>query len=114
MSIPYQSEPPPSPPARLASPTQRFWQALNQWFRVNTFAPAWLGKRWGHPLIGMAAAILLQLIAVSLRELLVYLFPQAGFYSALSLLSVAIIALSWGAGPSIASTLFGAILLVVV
>jgi PAS domain S-box-containing protein len=111
MSISHHTEPPPSPPARLASPAQRFWQALNQWFRVNTFAPAWLGKRWGHPLIGILAAILSQLIALGIRQALVQAFPQGGFYIALSFLSVAIIALSWGAGPSIVSTLFGAVLL---
>ncbi len=115
MNLLPSSEPPPSPgKAAAGNLIQRSWQTLYRWFLVNTFAPAWLGKQWGHPLIGMAAAILLQVIAVSLRQLLIQVFPQAGFYNALSLLSVAIIALSWGAGPSIVSALFGAALLVMV
>ncbi|HEU5369937.1 MAG TPA: PAS domain-containing protein, partial [Ktedonobacterales bacterium] len=96
------------------NPLYRFWQALHRWFQVNTFAPAWLGKRWGHPLAGMVAAILLQLLALGIRNLLMYLFPQSSLFIALSLLIVAIIALSWGAGPSTVSTLFGAILLIII
>ncbi|HEY7355923.1 MAG TPA: ATP-binding protein [Ktedonobacterales bacterium] len=96
------------------NPLYRFWQALHRWFQVNTFAPAWLGKRWSHPLLGITAAILLPLLALGLRHVLMYAFPQGSFFVALSLLIVAIIALSWGAGPSVVSTLVGAILLITV
>ncbi|HLW03767.1 MAG TPA: ATP-binding protein [Ktedonobacterales bacterium] len=116
MNIPRQSESPHSPPKMLASgkSARRFWQAPWHWFRVNTFAPAWLGKQWAHPFIGIGAAILSQLLVVGIREALLQLFPQGTFYSALSLLSVAVIALSWGAGSSIISTLLGACLLGIV
>ncbi|HEU5367261.1 MAG TPA: ATP-binding protein [Ktedonobacterales bacterium] len=112
--LPPSESPPSQGKAASGNLLPRFWRALYRWFLDNTFAPAWLGKRWGHPLVGFMAAIFLQIIAMSLRQLLVQFFPQAGFYNALSFLSVAIIALSWGVGPSIVSTLFGAILLVVV
>jgi PAS domain S-box-containing protein len=90
---------------------RHFWRALRHWFRVNTFAPSWIGKQWAHPLLGICVAILSQLVVLGLRQVLIQLFPQAVFYSALSLFSVAFIALSWGAGPSIISTLMGALLL---
>jgi PAS domain S-box-containing protein len=89
---------------------RRFWQALRHWFRVNTFTPAWLGKRRNHPLMGIIIALLSQLIVLSLKQLLVQVFPTVSLYAPLSLLCIAIIALSWGAGPSIVSTLFGALL----
>jgi PAS domain S-box-containing protein len=87
---------------------QRLWRGLRHWFRVNTFAPAWLGQPWQHPLIGIGTAILSQVLVLGIRQALVQVFPQSAFYNALSLLMVSIIALSWGAGPSVIATLFGA------
>ena len=116
MGLPHQSEPSPAPQQMPGpgKPTRRLWQRLGHWFRVNTFTPAWLGPPWGHPLVGICVAILSQLIVVGLRQLLVQIFPQAASYNVLSILSVAIIALSWGAGPSIISMLLGATFLAVV
>ncbi|HEY7349488.1 MAG TPA: ATP-binding protein [Ktedonobacterales bacterium] len=92
-------------------PTRRFWLAVARWFRVNTFAPAWLGERWGHPLWGILAALLLQGAAITLTLLLEKVFPAYVFQSVLSMLGVAVIALSWGAGPSVVATIIGALLI---
>jgi signal transduction histidine kinase len=90
----------------------RPWLALQHWLAANTFAPTWLPRRWRHPVVGYLVAVLAQLAAISLtlhlHLALLQAFPYRG---ALSDLVVVLIALCWGVGPSVLSTLVGAALL---
>ncbi len=88
-----------------------YWQGMQQWLLVNTFAPSWLPNRWHIPLIGYIVAIMLQGIFVTVTLLLLQLFPTFAFSGVLEVVVVALVALSWGAGPSLVATLVGALLL---
>src|SRR5437870_5010544 len=38
------------------------WRRVHRWFQKNTFTPTWLPKKkWNHPIIGYAAAVVLQI-----------------------------------------------------
>lgn len=80
----------------------------------RTRLPLWrrLGVplRW-HRAVGYIVAVLAQVAAVSLTRQLGHLWPGFAFPGALSLLVVAVVALSWGAGATILTTLTGAALL---
>jgi signal transduction histidine kinase len=86
---------------------------VSQWFVDNTFLPEWQWlPRWlRHPWSGFVLAALLQVGAALITLGLVVLLPMFSYVGTLELLVVALIALSFGAGPSLAATLFGAILL---
>lgn len=85
---------------------------LRAWFVNNTFAPPWLPERLQHPVLGYLIAGLLQALAVLLTyylgaQLQVFTVAFAGL---LQILVIALVALSWGVGPSIVATLVGAAL----
>jgi len=82
-----------------------------RWFLTHTFTPLWLPKQWRHPVVGYVVAILLQLIAIFATLLLLQIFPSFTFTALLEVLAVALVALNWGAGPSLAGTVIGAALL---
>jgi GAF domain-containing protein len=86
------------------------WHALRDWIAASTFTPTWLKGPWRHPLIGYLVAVLLQLLAAAASALLVDAFPGFAFTGVLSLLMILIIALAWGAGPSLLAALAGAVL----
>jgi signal transduction histidine kinase len=94
----------PRAPRRALSPVWR-------WFAANTFLPEWLPARLRHPLSGFVVAAALELLSAFCTLGLVLIFPSFSYVGTLELLVVALIALSWGAGPSLAATAFGAILL---
>jgi len=89
----------------------RFWQPVCRWFQDNTFAPAWLPGRWQHPLVGALVGAALEATAVTIDLLLLQVFPTFQLTGILLLLPVLLVALTWGAGPSLISTLVGAALL---
>jgi len=82
------------------------------WFVINTFAPRWLHSRWSHPALGYAVAVLLQAVTVFAVSALIHVYPTFLFLADLVILVVMLIALGWGAGPSIFATIVGAILLI--
>ena len=85
---------------------------LRYWFVSNTFAPSWLPVSLQHPFFGYLVALLLQTVAVLSTFLLdtrLQVFTIA-FAGLLEVLIIALVALSWGVGPSIVATLFGACL----
>jgi signal transduction histidine kinase len=88
-----------------------FWQGILCWLRERTFAPSWLPGAWRTPIIGYLVAIALQGIFVTVSLLLVHTFPTFAFAGVLEVVIVALIALQWGAGPSLVATLTGALLL---
>lgn len=82
------------------------------WFVSNTFAPTWLPERLQNPFLGYVVAMLLQAIAVLAThylgvQLQVFTIAFAGL---LQMLAIALVALGWGVGPSIVTTLIGACL----
>src|SRR5712692_1393882 len=89
----------------------RRWLAPYRWFLSHTFTPLWLPKRWRHPIVGYFVAMLLQFIAAFITSLLLIVFPSFTFIALLEVLAVALVALNWGAGPSLVGTLVGVALL---
>lgn len=88
-----------------------YWPAVGHWFAATTFASPWLPAPWGQPLVGYGAAVLLQGVAAGAVLLLATVLHGFAFPALLSLLLIALTALSWGAGPSLVATFSGAILL---
>ena len=74
---------------------------------ANTFAPEWLPKRWHHPLVGYLVAPLLEVGAVSLTLLTGHVLPVFAVQGALVILGIVLVALTWGAGPSLLAVLVG-------
>ncbi len=85
--------------------------ALGRWVQANTFTPPWLPARWRHPSMGYLVAVLLQGVAGAVVVLLAQVLVGFAFPSLLATLAVALIALTWGAGPSLLGTLTGATVL---
>jgi K+-sensing histidine kinase KdpD len=80
--------------------------------RAHAVVPDGLPRPWQHPPLGYLVAVLAQLVAVSLTLQLRLVLLQAFTYrGALSFLVVVCVALRWGAGPSLLTTLVGAALL---
>lgn len=92
---------------------KRGWAAAG-WLRANTFWPAWLPPRWRHPLAGYLAAVLVQGLAFLLTLLLATMFPTFSFLGTLSLFGIVVVALSFGAGPSLLAVLMSSVLLWIV
>lgn len=91
--------------------TRKGGRGLLHWFQQNSFAPGFLPKPLRHPLFGYLAALLMELIAGSLILLLVSLFPTVVFRGILTDVGVVLVAVIWGAGPSLFATLVGTFLL---
>jgi signal transduction histidine kinase len=87
------------------------WHALTRWLADNTFVPEWLPARWHYPSISYILAVALEVVAAFFTLGLVRALPSFSLPSALILLVVALTALAWGAGPSLAATLAGTALL---
>ncbi len=82
-----------------------------RWLAANSFAPNWLPRPWRRIWIGYIVAALAQLLAVPLTTWLDHTFPEFGFPSLLATLAIVLVALTFGAGPSLLATVAGAILL---
>lgn len=93
---------------------RRLWEMSYDWFMANTFTPIWLPRSLCHPVVGYLIAVLLEIAAIFITVLLMRLFPAYSFISLLEILAVALVALSWGAGPSLVATLVGICLLIFV
>jgi signal transduction histidine kinase len=98
---------PPAPKRRLRHSRPVAWR----WLQRNTFAPRWLTGRWRYPVVGYVLAVLVQLVGVLLAALLLAGSARFVFASALVLLGVMLVALNWGAGPSLVGALVGAVLI---
>lgn len=96
---------------RLSERGSRMAQFLVRWFQDNSFTPAWLPPRWRRPGAGYIFATGVQTIAIALTWWLVRVFSGFPFQSAIQLLGVIVVALSFGAGPSLFATALGTVLL---
>ena len=90
----------------------RLGAAFRHWFITNTFTPRYFTGSWSHPIFGYLVGVLLQLIVISGILALVRVYPAFRFPEGPLILVILLIALEWGAGPSIIATLVGAALLV--
>lgn len=116
-----QPKPPTAPPETrdraqsvdaMVSPTSTTpWARVWQWTQDNTFLPAWLPEPLQHPVALLALAALLALGASVVSLLLVAAVPSFSFLGIIDLTLVALIALTWGAAPSLLAALVAAILL---
>src|SRR5258706_12926815 len=86
---------------------KRAWTAIWQWMCANPLVPQWLPARWRHPATGYILVLLLQVLAAIITRLLIGQFSSYSFPGVVELLIVALIALSFGAGPSLFATLLG-------
>jgi signal transduction histidine kinase/PAS domain-containing protein len=91
-------------------PPERLIQRLGSWFVSSTFVPSWLPERLQLPVFGYLIAISLQMIAVLVTVYLDALLRVFVFAGLLEVLAIALVALSWGVGPSVLATLSGACL----
>ncbi len=88
----------------------RAWRSARRWFAANTFTPTWAPPRLRAPYMGYLIAVLAQIVATSFVVLLLAHFNTFAVPGVPQILAIALIALNWGAGPSVVSTLCGAAL----
>src|SRR5258708_31366697 len=67
--------------------------------------------RWRSPFIGYLIAVLSQTLAALLTVLIMHIFPTIKVLGLLEIQTIVLVALGWGAGPSLLATLLGAIFL---
>lgn len=87
------------------------WQGVGRWVRANTFAPPWLPAEWQRPEVGYLAAAFLTVLAIGATWRLDVMLPTFPFQGVVELLAVVVVALNFGAGPSLLATFLGALLL---
>lgn len=108
IQVSLAQEPLADPPS--SGPHRRLVRRLGSWFVSSTFAPTWLPERLQYPVFGYLIAIGLQTIAVLVTVYLDALLRVFAFAGLLEVLAIALVALSWGVGPSVLATLSGACL----
>ncbi|HKV83342.1 MAG TPA: HAMP domain-containing sensor histidine kinase [Ktedonobacterales bacterium] len=89
-------------------------RATRRWVADNTFSPVHLPAPLRRLSAGYALAVLFEIAATVLTLALVAVAPTFSFFGMLNILAVALVALSWGAAPSLLATLTGTVLLEVV
>jgi PAS domain S-box-containing protein len=87
------------------------WDRLSLWLRASAFSPEWLTAPWNHPLVGYLFAILIPGGTIILTLLLMRIFPMFAFPGTINILAIVGVALLWGTGPGLLSTLWGTVLL---
>lgn len=85
------------------------WERVWRWTQGNTFLPAWLPGPLRHPVAALALAVVLEVGASLVTLLLLAAVPNFAFVGIIHLLVVALIALTWGAAPSLLAAAVGAI-----
>jgi PAS domain S-box-containing protein len=89
----------------------RSWERIAVWLRTSTFSPEWLIAPWNHPVVGYFVAILMPVGTIILTLLLMHIFPSFAFPGMLNILAILGVALLWGIGPGVLSTLLATVLL---
>lgn len=105
--LPLTTQSDATPSVTPESDHPRAWPAVWQWLDTNTFVPHAVPARWRHPATGYILVVLLQVAAAILTRLLIESFGSYSFPGIVELLVVALMALSWGAGPALFATLLG-------
>ncbi len=123
LSQPIAAPAPAMPPDRAKLP-KRSWrepaasvwlrrrvQGVYRWLLANSFTPAWLPRRWQRPALGYFVGVLAQICAVLLTTVLDRVLPDFMFPGLLAVFTIVLVALTFGAGPSLVATLAAAILI---
>lgn len=82
-----------------------------QWARDNTFLPSWLPAALRHPIVGFALAAALEVAASAATLALATALPTFSFFGTVHILVVALVALTFGAAPSLLAAIVGALAL---
>ena len=94
-----------------AKPGLQTLRAARAWAVRNSFSVPWLPAPLAGPLAGYVMAVALQIGATLVTLLLVTREPHFSFPDMLCILAIALVALTWGAAPSLLATLLATILL---
>ena len=86
------------------------WPAAWAWIECHTFVPSWVPARWRHPAAGYCLALAVQVVVAFLTRQLILAFPSYAFPGIIEILTVTLIALSWGAGPAVFAAVAGLVL----
>ncbi len=89
----------------------RSWERVSVWLRTSSFSPEWLIAPWNHPVVGYFVAILMPVATIILTLLLMHIFPSFAIPGVLNILAIMGVALLWGTGPGLLSTLLATVLL---
>ena len=87
------------------------WDGVRRWVAENTFHALWLPEPFRRPLAGYALAVTLAVVASLLTLLLATLSPSFSFFGLLNIFAVAVVALIYGAAPSLLTTIVSTALL---
>ncbi len=79
-------------------------QTLYAWLQASSMPPYWLPARWRRPWMGYLLALLSSIFFASITLLLTILFPALNLKGVLLIGGIVLIALTWGAGPSLLAT----------
>jgi signal transduction histidine kinase len=85
--------------------------AARRWIATNSFVPPWLPEPLSHPLSGYVLAMCLEIVATLVTLGIVTWRPNYSYPGVLCILAIALVALSWGAAPSLLATVLGVVLL---
>ncbi|HYX49932.1 MAG TPA: PAS domain S-box protein, partial [Ktedonobacteraceae bacterium] len=85
---------------------------LYKWFQANTFAPGFLSGIWSKPILGYLVAFVGQLLVVIGLLALFHTYPSFRFMEGPMILFILLVALGWGAGPSVVALLVGTVMLI--
>lgn len=96
---------------RLFAPLHAGLMRAYHWFVQHTFIPIGLPVRWQQRGFGYVAAVLAAIVATTTMQGVERLLPMFAFPDALSFLIIALVALTWGAGPSIVATFLSGLLI---
>ena len=79
-----------------------------QWARDNTFLPSWLPRPLRHSIMGFVLAAALEVAASIATLALATALPNFSFFGTVHILVVALVALTFGAAPSLLAAVVGA------
>jgi PAS domain S-box-containing protein len=88
-----------------------WWKKFSFLVRDATFTPEWLGSPWNHPIAAYLAAILVPCLTTLITYVILLGYPTFSISGTLPVLGVLIVAIVWGTGPGLISTLISAVLL---
>ncbi len=89
----------------------QWWRTALHWVQANTFTPDWLPPKWRYLGIGYLLGIFSQVIAAVVDIELMRIFPPIFSESLLTALAAVLVALNWGLGPSLLTTVLGTALI---
>jgi signal transduction histidine kinase/PAS domain-containing protein len=78
---------------------------VRRWLVSNSYYPRWFPQRLRHPSAGYLVAAALQMLALLADSWLVHVLPYFEFAAVLNVLAIVLVALTWGAGPSLLATI---------